>query len=81
MRANFFIASYIVRLYRFKKNNRRSLVGVVEVVGARDKKAFTNYDELWDILNSPRSNLKSNPKHDMSSEVLAGEVQSAERKE
>jgi hypothetical protein len=27
-------------------------VGVVEEVGIKGKKAFTNYDELWDILVS-----------------------------
>jgi hypothetical protein len=30
-------------------------VGVVEEVGAKGKKAFTNYDELWEILSSPTS--------------------------
>jgi hypothetical protein len=30
-------------------------MGVVEEVGAKGKKAFTNYDELWDILNSSKS--------------------------
>jgi len=27
----------------------------VEEVGGRGKKAFTNYDELWEILSSSRS--------------------------
>jgi len=49
------LATYIVRLYRFQKNKPRSLMGVVEEVGAKGKKAFTNYDELWDILNSSKS--------------------------
>jgi len=31
-------------------------VGVVEEVGIKEKKAFTNYDELWDILNFPKNN-------------------------
>jgi len=30
-------------------------VGVVEEVGVKGKKAFTNYDELWDILLSSKS--------------------------
>jgi len=47
--------TYIVRIYRFKKDNPRSLVGVVEEVGVKGKKAFTNYDELWDILISSKS--------------------------
>jgi hypothetical protein len=27
----------------------------VEEVGRKGKKAFTHYDELWEILNSPKS--------------------------
>jgi hypothetical protein len=46
-------ASYIIHIYRFKKNNPRALVGVVEEIGTKGKKAFTNYDELWEILSSP----------------------------
>jgi len=38
-------------------------MGVVEEVGAKGKKAFTNYDELWGILNSPQS-AKSHEKTD-----------------
>jgi len=49
------LATYIVRLYRFQKNKPRRLMGVVEEVGAKGKKAFTNYDELWDILNASKS--------------------------
>jgi hypothetical protein len=45
------LATYIIRLYRFQKNKPRSLVGVVEEIGVKGKKAFTNYHELWDILN------------------------------
>lgn len=52
-------ASYIIHVYRFKKNNPRALVGVVEEVGAKGKKAFTNYDEFWEILNSPTFRLSS----------------------
>ncbi len=29
-------------------------MGVVEKVGEKGKKAFANYDELWEILNSPK---------------------------
>ena len=43
--------SYLVRIYRKEENNQRMLVGVVEEVGASDKKAFHNLHELWDILN------------------------------
>jgi hypothetical protein len=50
-----FSANYVVRIYRFEKNNPRHLVGVVEEVGIKGKKAFTNYDELWDILIASKS--------------------------
>jgi hypothetical protein len=49
-----FSIDYIVRIYRFDKKNPRRLVGVVEEVGGKGKKAFTNYDELWDIIISSR---------------------------
>ena len=43
---------FIVRIYRFKKDHPRALVGFVEIVGKRGRLAFTNMDELWEILNS-----------------------------
>ena len=42
---------YIVSIYRGEKDKPRSLVGVVEEVGLRGRKAFTNLDELWEIIN------------------------------
>ncbi len=50
-----FSVDYIVRIYRFQKDKPRHLVGVVEEVGVKGKKAFTNYDELWEILISSKS--------------------------
>ncbi|KAF0219540.1 MAG: hypothetical protein FD174_2000 [Geobacteraceae bacterium] len=43
---------YIVRIYRYEKNNPKRLVGLVEVVGIEEKRGFTNFEELWGILNS-----------------------------
>ncbi|MBI5409203.1 MAG: hypothetical protein HZA14_07545 [Nitrospirae bacterium] len=43
--------NYVVRIYRHKKDNPNRLVGVVEKIGDEGKKAFTNLDELWQILN------------------------------
>ena len=54
MRHRLSFASYIVRIYRFQKNKPRALLGVVEEVGKKGKKAFTHYDDLWEILNSAR---------------------------
>jgi hypothetical protein len=47
-----FMNSYLVRIYRKADNNPRVLVGVVEEVGAMEKKAFSDLHELWDILNT-----------------------------
>jgi hypothetical protein len=52
--AESFFTSYLVRIYRFKKEKPWSLVGLVEETGIKGKKAFTNYDELWEILNNPQ---------------------------
>ncbi len=43
--------SYIVRIYRQEKKNPRLLVGTVEKVGKRGRAAFTNMDELWEIVD------------------------------
>ena len=42
--------SYIVRIYRRAGRKPRILVGTVETVGTRRKTAFTNIEELWEIL-------------------------------
>ena len=42
--------AYIVRIYRFEEKKPLNLVGVVEEVGIEGRKAFSNYDELWNIL-------------------------------
>ncbi|MBU1206672.1 MAG: hypothetical protein KKH04_07080 [Proteobacteria bacterium] len=55
MPAKFVLANYIVRIYRFDRKNPRRIVGFVEEVGGKGKKAFTNYDELWDILSGSKS--------------------------
>ena len=46
--------SHIVRIYRGEKDNPRSFVGIVEEVGTEEKKAFSNLEELWAILNSTK---------------------------
>jgi hypothetical protein len=49
--------TYIVRIYRREEDSPRILVGVVEEVGVEGNKAFTNSDELLDILNSKEKEL------------------------
>ena len=46
--------SYLVRIYRKTEDNPRMLIGVVEEVGKKEKKAFNTLHELWDILNRRR---------------------------
>ena len=43
---------FIIRLYRFEKDQPRALVGLVEKVGIKGRIGFTSMDELWEILNS-----------------------------
>jgi hypothetical protein len=45
------VDSYIVRVYRQEKKNHRMLVGTVEKVGRRGRAAFTNMNELWEIVD------------------------------
>jgi hypothetical protein len=59
-----FSVDYIVRIYRFDKKNPRHLVGVVEEIGIKGKKAFTNYDELWEILSIRKTLAKSRNKRE-----------------
>ena len=42
--------SYVVRIYRRSRKPSRVLVGTVEPVGAEGKLAFSNAEELWQIL-------------------------------
>jgi len=47
------VKTYILRIYRYKKGKPHNLVGLVEEVGIKGRRGFTNLDELWEILNSP----------------------------
>jgi hypothetical protein len=58
--------SYLVRIYRKAENNPRMLVGVVEEVGVKEKKAFNSLYELWDILN-PVKRIRRTPKKNSNS--------------
>jgi len=39
-------------------------VGVVEEIGTKGKKAFTNYDELWEILSLRKALARSRNKRE-----------------
>ncbi len=44
--------TYIVQIYHDPKKDVGRPVGIVEVVGADGKLAFTNVNELWEIMNN-----------------------------
>ncbi len=44
------VESYILRIYRRDEEDLKKLVGLVEIVGLEEKKAFKNIEELWRIL-------------------------------
>ena len=52
--------SFLIRIYRRQENNPRLLVGVVEEPGLKEKKAFHNLYELWDILTLSQKKKRSN---------------------
>ncbi len=49
--------SYIVRIYRKEEKKSRELVGLVQEVGEQDSKAFTSYEELWEILKASQPSM------------------------
>ena len=65
--------SYVVRVYRQEKDNPRMLVGTIEKVGKRGRAAFTNMDELWEIVDegAGSSGKKAKVKEEREREMLA----------
>jgi PilZ domain len=61
------LETYVVRIYRHEKNKPRSIIGIVEEVGSKGKKAFTTYDELWSILKTVKRNPRESKRHEVSS--------------
>lgn len=50
--------TYIVRIYRSEEGIPHNLVGVVEEVGKKEKRAFSNLDDLWDILKPHKKTVQ-----------------------
>jgi hypothetical protein len=46
---------YLIKIYRRKKSGPRKLVRGVGEVGVAGSRHFSNLDELWSILNSPKA--------------------------
>jgi len=44
--------SYVIRIYRREGRKSRILIGTVEVAGTEEKMAFSNVDELWEVLKN-----------------------------
>ena len=45
--------NYIVRIYRREDTDSQKIAGLVELIESDEKKAFTSYEELREILRIP----------------------------
>jgi len=53
-------SDYIIRIYRLHRKKPRSVVGIVEEVGRKEKKAFSTLEELWEIfIRAKKGNHKT----------------------
>ena len=57
------LKDYVLKIHRRGKNDRRTFVGEVEEVGVEGNKAFSNLDELWEILNSSEAETAKGMRH------------------
>jgi len=67
--------SYIVRIYRRAGRKTRILVGTVEPAGTRRKMAFSNIDDLWEILRRRKERDPGGPpslRRRLRKEVMSG---------
>ncbi|HBI23988.1 MAG TPA: hypothetical protein DDX84_07290 [Nitrospiraceae bacterium] len=53
----FIVDNYIVRIYRRDEEDLRKIVGIVEQVGAEEKRSFHSLDELWTILSVAKGRI------------------------
>jgi hypothetical protein len=54
---------YILNIYQSEEDNPHNLVGIIKEIGAEGKKAFSNFDELWKILNLMKKESNRCKKH------------------
>lgn len=45
--------SYVVRIYRVQEDHAEQVIGMIERYGKGPPLAFSNIDELWEILTAP----------------------------
>jgi hypothetical protein len=65
--------SYVVRIYRHGGKKARVLVGTAEATGSGRKMAFSNVDELWEILRRRKSRdlcAPPSPRRHLGKEVM-----------
>jgi hypothetical protein len=70
--------SYIIRIYRRAGRKPRILIGTVEPAGTRRKIAFSNIEELWEILRRPKDRshyVPSSLRPRLRKEVMSGKVE------
>jgi hypothetical protein len=69
--------SYVVRIYRRAGRQSRILIGTVEAAGTGRKMAFSNIEELWEILRSRKGRdlcAPHLPRRCLRKEVMSGTV-------
>ena len=74
--------SYVVRIYRRGDKKSRILIGTVEVAGAEKKMAFSNIEELWEVLRRRKSQdlfAPPSPRHRSRKEVMSATATSDPR--
>ena len=66
--------SYVVRIYRRDGRKSRILIGTAEVAGTGRKMAFSNIEELWEILRRRKCRdlcSPSSPRRRLRKEVMS----------
>jgi hypothetical protein len=69
--------SYIVRIYRRAGRKHRILIGIIETAGTRRKIAFTNIEDLWEILRCRKGRdlcAPPSPQRRLRKEVVSGKA-------
>ena len=66
--------SYVVRIYRRGGKKSRILIGTAEAAGAERKMAFSNIEELWEILRRRKGHgpyARTYPRRRLQEEVMS----------
>lgn len=64
--------SYLIRIYRREENNAKSIVGIIEEIGTKEKHSFKNLSELGKII-CPATEKSAGKKQRQSSKKKKGE--------